>query len=466
MTARSLSAALATGNACVIKSPELDAAHQRWFARAARPLAFQGRSQRPVVLAMRPALRLRRIPDVNQIVFTGSVPTGIAIATAAAQNVVPCVLELGGKSAAIVHDDADLEAFENDIRWGIYFNAGQVCSAMSRVIVHESHDEVVERAENGEIAFGRAGHRAPRVRRQHGRHGLSETARPRRRMVRDGAGERRARRNRRRPRQLNRTGAFLEPTVLRPGHAGDGDRADKRFSARSCRSSSSATTRRPSRSPMAPTTGWSAGVFTADLDRATRGAAAARRAGLRQRMVCRRRRNAVRRLRQIGLRPGKGARGAVELCADQEHRHQIGAADDHDDDSFDEDLFLKGLEQRKATLGADYVEKNLAAADDFTRPFQEAMTAWCWGFGWGDDVIDAKTRSMMNLAMIGAWARCRMGNPLPRRAQQRRQPKEEIRAIIHVVGIYCGVPQALECFRVRERFWRSRASYRIIRRRR
>ena len=43
---------------------------------------------------------------------------------------------------------------------------------------------------------------------------------------------------------------------------------------------------------------------------------------------------------------------------------------------FDEDLFLKGLEQRKSTLGADYVEKNLAAADDFTRPFQEAMTAW------------------------------------------------------------------------------------------
>ena len=59
--------------------------------------------------------------------------------------------------------------------------------------------------------------------------------------------------------------------------------------------------------------------------------------------------------------------------------------------TFDEDLFLKGLEQRKATLGADYVTNNLAAADEFTRPFQEAMTAWCWGFGWGDDVIDAKT---------------------------------------------------------------------------
>jgi hypothetical protein len=69
---------------------------------------------------------------------------------------------------------------------------------------------------------------------------------------------------------------------------------------------------------------------------------------------------------------------------------------------FDEDLFIKGLEQRKSTLGADYVQKSLDAADDFTRPFQEAMTAWCWGFGWGDDVIDAKTRSMMNLSMIGA----------------------------------------------------------------
>ena len=44
---------------------------------------------------------------------------------------------------------------------------------------------------------------------------------------------------------------------------------------------------------------------------------------------------------------------------------------------FDEDLFLKGLEQRKSTLGADYVQKSLDAADDFTRPFQEAMTAWC-----------------------------------------------------------------------------------------
>ena len=43
--------------------------------------------------------------------------------------------------------------------------------------------------------------------------------------------------------------------------------------------------------------------------------------------------------------------------------------------------FEIGLQKRKATLGAEYVEKSLENADDFTRPFQEAMTAWCWGFG-------------------------------------------------------------------------------------
>jgi len=114
---------------------------------------------------------------------------------------------------------------------------------------------------------------------------------------------------------------------------------------------------------------------------------------------------------------------------------------------FDEDLFLKGLEQRKGTLGAAYVEKNLAAADGFTRPFQEAMTAWCWGFGWGDDVIDAKTRSMMNLAMLGALGRTHEWEIHCRGALTNGVTQEQIRAIIHVVAIYAGVPLGLECFR-------------------
>ena len=115
---------------------------------------------------------------------------------------------------------------------------------------------------------------------------------------------------------------------------------------------------------------------------------------------------------------------------------------------MEDKLFEKGLEKRKATLGSKYVEKNLADADDFTRPFQEAMTAWCWGFGWGDEVIDAKTRSMMNLSMIGALGKMTEWETHFRGAIKNGVSKNELRAIIHVIGIYCGVPQAVECFRV------------------
>jgi 4-carboxymuconolactone decarboxylase len=115
--------------------------------------------------------------------------------------------------------------------------------------------------------------------------------------------------------------------------------------------------------------------------------------------------------------------------------------------AMDNNLFEVGLAKRKATLGAEYVEKSLDAADDFSRPFQEAMTAWCWGFGWGDEAIDAKTRSMMNLTMIGALGKMTEWELHCRGAIKNGVTREELRAIIHVIGIYCGVPQALECMR-------------------
>ena len=107
---------------------------------------------------------------------------------------------------------------------------------------------------------------------------------------------------------------------------------------------------------------------------------------------------------------------------------------------MDKERFELGLAKRKGTLGAEYVEKNLAAADDFSRPFQEAMTEWCWGFGWGDEVIDAKTRSMMNLTMLGALGRLHEWETHCRGALTNGVTKEEIRAIVHVIAIYCGVP--------------------------
>lgn len=73
-------------------------------------------------------------PNVRKLAFTGSVPTGIAVATAAAKDVKSLSLELGGKSPIVVFDDADLDQVVEWVMFGIFWNQGQVCSATSRLI--------------------------------------------------------------------------------------------------------------------------------------------------------------------------------------------------------------------------------------------------------------------------------------------------------------------------------------------
>ncbi|MGY0574566.1 aldehyde dehydrogenase family protein [Bradyrhizobium sp. RDM12] len=85
-------------------------------------------------------------PDVDKVTFTGSPGVGRGIMKGAAGNFKRVSLELGGKSANVIFDDADLEAASKAAASGIFFNAGQVCSAGSRVLVQEkAYDEVVER---------------------------------------------------------------------------------------------------------------------------------------------------------------------------------------------------------------------------------------------------------------------------------------------------------------------------------
>lgn len=152
MASRSISAALSTGNACVVKSPELDPLTHDFLAHAAVEVGLPAGAVNLVCgIGETAGAALAAHRDIDQIVFTGSVETGTSVAAAAAQNIVPCILELGGKSAAIIHDDADLEKVISSVRWGIFFHAGQVCSALSRLIVHENrHDEVVDAV--GELA--------------------------------------------------------------------------------------------------------------------------------------------------------------------------------------------------------------------------------------------------------------------------------------------------------------------------
>ena len=115
---------------------------------------------------------------------------------------------------------------------------------------------------------------------------------------------------------------------------------------------------------------------------------------------------------------------------------------------MDKDLFEEGVRQRKATLGDEYVENVLANADEFSRPFQEAMTAWCWGFGWGDDVFSPKQRSMINLPMLAALNRMEEFELHFRGAIKNGVTKDELRGLLHIISIYAGVPAGVSSFRI------------------
>lgn len=145
--ARSLAPALAAGNAVIVKSPELSPLAITWLATACQRAGLpKGALSILCGYGNDVGQALVSHPDINQIVFTGSVATGQSILKAAAQHAVPSVMELGGKSAAVAFSDADMEQLLDSVRWGIFFNAGQVCSAMSRLLVHRDiYPQVVER---------------------------------------------------------------------------------------------------------------------------------------------------------------------------------------------------------------------------------------------------------------------------------------------------------------------------------
>lgn len=85
-------------------------------------------------------------PAIDKLSFTGSTPVGRTVAHAAAEGIKPCTLELGGKSPNIVFEDCDLDAAVEGVLWGIFFNAGQVCTAGSRLLLQEGiYDEFLRR---------------------------------------------------------------------------------------------------------------------------------------------------------------------------------------------------------------------------------------------------------------------------------------------------------------------------------
>ena len=144
---RSVGGALAMGNACVLKPAEEACLTALALVALAEEAGLPKGALNVVPgLGEEAGAALTTHPGVNHISFTGSVGVGKLVQKAAAENVVPVTLELGGKSPQIVFDDADLDAALPFLVGACIQNAGQTCSAASRVLIQRGvYDDLVAR---------------------------------------------------------------------------------------------------------------------------------------------------------------------------------------------------------------------------------------------------------------------------------------------------------------------------------
>jgi 4-carboxymuconolactone decarboxylase len=115
---------------------------------------------------------------------------------------------------------------------------------------------------------------------------------------------------------------------------------------------------------------------------------------------------------------------------------------------MDQKRFEAGLAVRKAVLGAEYVDKSMKSADDFTRPLQELVSEYCWGAVWTRPELDRKTRSFLNLAWLTALNRPHEIKLHVLGALNNGITRTEIREVFLQAAIYCGVPAAIDAMRV------------------
>ncbi len=146
LAGRSLAPALACGNSAVVKPSSQTPLSALYYAKAAEEVGLPDG-----VLNVVPGRgsvagnALAENPAVDHVAFTGSTEIGKRVMGQAAENVTGVTLELGGKGPNVIFPDADLEAAAQGVHYGIFMNAGQMCWAGSRLVVHEDvHDEVVE----------------------------------------------------------------------------------------------------------------------------------------------------------------------------------------------------------------------------------------------------------------------------------------------------------------------------------
>jgi len=114
---------------------------------------------------------------------------------------------------------------------------------------------------------------------------------------------------------------------------------------------------------------------------------------------------------------------------------------------MDRQLMEKGLAARRAVLGDEYVDRAMKNADDFNKPFQEVVSEYCWGLCWTDETLTRRERSILNLGMIAALGKMPEFELHLRGALRNGLTKEELRAVLIQIAVYCGIPAGLDAFK-------------------
>ena len=118
--------------------------------------------------------------------------------------------------------------------------------------------------------------------------------------------------------------------------------------------------------------------------------------------------------------------------------------------------FERGLATRRAVLGAAYVDKSVEQAEPFSWPLQQLVTEYCWDEIWNRPGLDRKMRSLLNLGMIAALNRPNEFRIHVGGALNNGLTKEEIREAILQIAVYCGMPAALDSFRIANEVFKER----------
>jgi 4-carboxymuconolactone decarboxylase len=115
---------------------------------------------------------------------------------------------------------------------------------------------------------------------------------------------------------------------------------------------------------------------------------------------------------------------------------------------MNEELFARGLATRREVLGDAYVDRALRTADEFSMAMQEHTTQYCWGDIWSRPGLDRRTRSLLNLGIMTALNRPHELKVHVRGALNNGVTRGEIKEVFLQTAIYCGVPAAMDSFRI------------------